>query len=317
MRKKNADQKKIQRQFSEIYKLLHKYDQYLDHDRGLALSTRKFYCDYIRNFLYFQFKSNKINLKLLHPKNVILFISYYVKKEGGKRAVKMISSLRSFFRFLAQTHRIRENLAESVPKVASWRQTSLPAPLTEDEMQKLLLSCDRTHAVGLRDYAILILLIYLGLRSCEIVNLSLSDIDWDNEEIIIHGKGSNVTRLPLNSELKNTLKFYLQTGRPNCSSKSFFIGVNKPYKGFKSHSDINRIICSALKRANLNPERKGAHLLRHSFATQLLKQGATLQEIGSVLRHKSIQTTTIYARVDFDKLNLIVLPWPKLHEKED
>lgn len=316
MRKKSVYQKEAHKgQFSEINKLLHKYDQYLDHDRGLALTTRKFYCSYISSFLYFQFKSNKIYLKRLHPKDVIHFISSYAKNEGGKRAMKMVHSLRSFFRFLTQTHRLKEDLTESVPKVVSWRQASLPISLTDNEMQKLLLSCDRTCAVGLRDYAILMLLIYLGLRSCEVVNLTLDDVDWGNGEIIIRGKGSTVTRLPINYELRNALESYLQQGRPNCLSKSFFVGVNKPLKGFKSHSDINRIIRSVLKCAGLNPAQKGAHLLRHSFATQLLRQGATLQEVGSILRHKSINTTAIYARVDFDKLKLITLPWPRRPKK--
>lgn len=294
---------------SDIDKLLYKYDQYLVHDRGLALTTRKFYCDYIHNFLYFQFKSNKIDIKLLQPSDVISFILFCSKNQGIKRATKMVTSLRSFFRFLTQTHKLKNDLADSVPKVAGRRQTNFPETLAADEMQKLLLSCDRTCISGLRDYAILMLLIYLGLRACEIVNLTLDDLDWTNGEIIIRGKGSTITRLPINRDLTAALGCYLQL-RPTCSSRSFFIVVNRSLKGFQSHCSISRIVRVALKRAGLNPTQKGSHLLRHSFATQLLRQGATLQEIGSILRHKSIATTAIYARVDFDKLRSIALPWP-------
>jgi integrase/recombinase XerD len=315
MRKKKIYKKQAHMgKFSEIHKLLCEYDQYLDHNRGLALGTRKFYCDYIRNFLYFQFKSNKAHIKHVHPKDVFSFILSYAKNKGAKQTVKMISSLRSFFRFLTQTHKLKKDLADSIPKVANWRQTYLPASLTADEMQKLLLSCDRTCVLGLRDYAVLMLLIYLGLRSCEVVNLTLDNVDWNNGEIIIQGKGSTIMRLPINCDLINALASYLQH-RPNCSSRSFFIGVNKPLKGFQSHCAVNHIVRSALKRAGLTPAQKGAHLLRHSFATQLLRQGATLQEIGAILRHKSIQTTAIYARVDFDKLRLIALPWPRRRKK--
>lgn len=315
MRKKEVYQNQTHKgKFSEIDKLLCKYDQYLDHDRGLALATRKFYCDHIRNFLYFQFKSNTLHIKRLHPKDVISFISSYAKNKGAKGAIKMVSSLRSFFRFLAQTHRFKKDLADGIPKVASWQQTYLPVSLTADEMQKLLLSCDRTCVLGLRDYAILALLIYLGLRACEIVNLTLDDVDWNNEEIIIRGKGAAITRLPINCDLTNALASYLKH-RPNCSSRNFFIGVNRPLKGFQSHCVVTQIVRSALNRAGLTPAQKGPHLLRHSFATQLLRQGVTLQEIGAILRHKSIKTTAMYARVDFDKLRSIALPWPRYRKK--
>jgi integrase/recombinase XerD len=311
MKKNKVYQNQVHKgKFSAIHKLLCKYDQYLDHERGLALATRKFYCDHVRNFLNFQFKSNTVHIEHINPKDVISFISYYAKNKGAKGATKMVSSLRSFFRFLTQTHRLKKDLADSVPKVAGWQQTYLAEPLTADEMQKLLLSCDRTSTLGLRDYAILMLLIYLGLRACEIVNLTLDDVDWNNGEIIIRGKGSAIMRLPINCDLTNALASYLQH-RPNCTSGSFFIGVNKPLKGFQSHCTVNQIVRSSLKRAGLTPAKKGSHLLRHSFATQLLRQGATLQEIGAILRHKSIQTTAIYARVDFDKLRSIALPWPR------
>lgn len=159
------------------------------------------------------------------------------------------------------------------------------------------------------------LLARLGLRSCEICRLTLDDINWDKSEIIIRGKGSTETRFPIFQDLGDALVAYLQYGRPCCSSRSFFICTGQPIRGFLSSSTVNSILRRALIRAGLNPEKKGAHLLRHSFATQLLRQGASLQEIAIILRHKSIKTTAIYARADFDKLKKLALPWPQNFNK--
>lgn len=302
--------------FPEIDKLLCKYDRYLDKAQGLAPRTRQFYCYNIHIFLLSQFKLNKIRIGLLHPKDVINFILSYTKTGGQTRAQNMVYSLRSFFRFLKQKQGLKKNLTDCVPAVASHKQSSLPVSLSADELQQLL-TYHRSSAIGLRNYAILMLLVHLGLRASEICKLTLNDIDWANGEIIICGKGSTETRLPIFKYLGKALIAYLQHGRPNCHSNMFFITAKRPYKGFQSSCSIGEIVRSALKQAGLNPEKKGAHLLRHSLATQLLRQGATFQEIGVILRHKHIGTTAIYARVDFDKLRSIALPWPHNYKKED
>jgi site-specific recombinase XerD len=192
-----------------------------------------------------------------------------------------------------------------------WKKRSLPVFLSSSELQQMLQSCDRSLAVGLRDYAILMMLITLGVRACEVCKLTLDDIDWNKGEIIVRGKCSE-TRLPLFQDLGNALTDYLQHGRPECSSNVLFIRV-KPSHNVSSAQlcGIRHIVQAILKRAGLNPEKKSAHLLRHSFATQLLQRGASLQEIGMILRHRRIDTTAIYASVDFAKLATVAQPWPR------
>jgi integrase/recombinase XerD len=157
-------------------------------------------------------------------------------------------------------------------------------------------------------------MINLGLRSVEVCNLTLDDLNWFNGEIIIRGKGME-TRFPLFKELGKALVAYLKKSRPICESNKFFIRLKMPIQGFTT-SCVRAILHSALKRAGLNPKIKGAHLLRHSFAMQLLEQGASLEEIGVVLRHKDVSSTAIYARANFDKLRTIVHPWPCQAKKE-
>lgn len=287
------------------------FDRYLESVRGLSLSTRKHYCSYVRVFILFQLKTKK-QINSLRARNVIKFILSYTRDGGPRRAQSMIYSLRSFFRFLKQTKVLKEDLADCVPSVAVWKHRTFPVFLSIQEMQKLLSSCNKNSEIGLRDFAVLMLLVQLGLRASEVCRLTLDDIDWDRSEIIIHGKDLTETRLPILRDLGNALVAYLKHGRPDCSNRSFFICIGHPLRGFKSSAIVRSILRAALMRAGLNPEKKGAHLLRHSFAMQMLQQGATFQEIGAILRHKSISTTAIYAKVDFDKLRILSLPWPHI-----
>jgi site-specific recombinase XerD len=295
-------------QFVNSNYIITQYDQYLDKVQGLASRTRKNYCRAILTFLTSQFPSGKARVQSIHPQKVIHFILAYAQEGGVKRAQAMVYSLRSFFRFLKNTGRIKHCLADSVPKVPVWKKRSIPVFLSSKELQQLLDSCDRDLVIGLRDYAILMMLIFLGVRACEICEITLADVDWQKGEIIIRGKGSK-SRLPLSQDVGDALASYLQFGRPKCAENRFFISVKNPLRGLSS-SAIRHIVHTALVRSGLNPEKKGTHLLRHSFATQLLQEGATLQEIGMILRHRRIDTTAIYATVDFDRLKLLAMPWP-------
>jgi len=298
--------------FIKASELVNKYDQYLSRAQGLAPRTRQFYCSNIRSFLLSIFPTKKFSLNTLSPKKIVNFILAYAREGGAHRAQAMVYSLRSFFKFLSRTRRLKNNLVDAVPTVPMWKKRSLPVFLSHDELQLLLQSCNRGCTKGLRDYAILMMLITLGVRPSEVCKLTLDDIDWHKGEIIVRGKGSE-TRLPLFQDLGDALTDYLQYGRPKCPSNSLFVRVNRPQKTLTAAielSGIRHIVRAALKRAGLNPEKKGAYLLRHSFATQLLQQGASLQEIGLILRHKLIETTAIYASVDFEKLATIVQPWP-------
>lgn len=303
---------KSKRSFTKSSELLSEYDLYLSRAQGLAPKTRQLYCSNIRSFLQSLFPTQKIFLNTLTPKKIVNFILEYTCEGGAHRAQAMVYSLRSFFKFLTRTRRFKNNMVDAVPKVPMWKKRSLPVFLSRDELNLLLQSCDRSCAKGLRDYAILMMLATLGVRPSEVCKLTLDDIDWHKGELIIRGKGSEA-RLPLFQDLGDALADYLQNGRPKCSSNNLFVRVKTTQNvlaGTNDLSGIRHIVRAALKRAGLNPEKKGAYLLRHTFATQLLQQGASLQEIGLILRHKLIETTAIYASVDFEKLATLVQSWP-------
>lgn len=222
----------------------------------------------------------------------------------------MVTVLRSFLRFLQERGLLAADLVAAVPGVAGWRLSQLPKALSADQVERLLASCDRGASAGRRDYAILMLLARLGLRGGEVSALTLDDIDWESGEIVVHGKGQRVARLPLPADVGSALVNYLRQDRPACSTRRVFIRVKAPKRGFISPSVICCIVRRALKRAGLAPVFKGAHLLRHSLATDLLRRGASLVEIGQLLRHSQPNTTQIYAKVDIAALRAIALPWP-------
>jgi integrase len=187
---------------------------------------------------------------------------------------------------------------------------SLPRALSSEEVQHLLAHCERHTAVGRRNWAILLLLARLGLRAGEVVGLAFEDLDWEAGELRIRAHGGNSDRLPIPQDAGAALADYLRHARPACSSRRVFVRMRAPHRGFASSVAICCIVRRALERAGLNPAHKGAHLLRHSVATQMLRQGASLAEIGELLRHRSPQTTMIYAKVDLDLLRPLALPWP-------
>jgi integrase/recombinase XerD len=299
---KDSLNKNIEDNLREIDGLICKFDHFLNFQKGLAQGTRKVYCSYVRVFLNIEFTSKKIQIKKLRPKNIFRFVLSYAQEGMPARSRLMIYSLRAFFRFLELF-----DLADSLPSVPRCRYDT-PEFLSKDQLQILLDSCDRNTAIGLRDYAILMLLIRLGLRRSEVSKLTLNDLDWDKSEIIIRGKGS-VSRFPISQELGEALADYLRRARPFCLCNSLFVRSYKPFIGFVPEH-ISRIVRLSLQRASLNPRHKGPHLLRHSFATNLLAEGKSLHEISMVLRHTNIRTTMIYTHVDFNKLRLLALPWP-------
>ena len=186
----------------------------------------------------------------------------------------------------------------------------LPYALDATAVEKLLKSCDLTSSIGRRDYAVLMLLARLGLRACEIVNMTLEDINWESGELLIRGKGARQERLPLIQAVGQALANYLQHGRPRCTSRKIFLRIRAPKQGFTDSAAIRAIVARALIRAQLHPQHRDSHMLRHTLATQMLRHGASLTQIGYVLRHRLPKTTEIYARVDLVALQALSLPWP-------
>ncbi len=238
------------------------------------------------------------------------FVEYCDGK--GHAVIKQgATALRMFVRFLIAEGRCPAGLEAAIPLVAHWRFSSLPQYLQPEEVEHIVASCDSTTAVGKRDRAILLLLARLGLRAGDIVHLHLNDLDWQGAWVEVCGKSRRQTRLPLTQEVGDALVAYLRQGRPPTDSDCVFVCCRAPFRPFASHAAVSVIVDRAMRRAGVTPPGRGAaHLLRHSLATSLLRQGASLQDIAIVLRHCSIRTTQIYAKVDVSTLEQIAQPWP-------
>jgi integrase/recombinase XerD len=244
----------------------------------------------------------------LRARHVLAFLVHHIHDHGAGWAGRLRSVLRSFLRFLYVTGRIPTDLTATLPPVSDWRQT-LPARLAPHEVKRLLRCCDRTTAKGRRDYAILLLLVRLGLRACEVKALTLDDIDWKKGEIIIVGKGARRGRLPLPHDVGEAVAQYIKHVRPRCLTRQVFVRMRAPCIGFTENGAINPIVKKALLRANLHPPRRGSHLLRHTCATALLRRGASLSEVGEILRHRDLRSTSVYAKVDKKTLRTVSQPW--------
>jgi site-specific recombinase XerD len=293
-------------------KLLREYDLYLQKERSLSVATRINYVPFIRQFLASRFGRGRVDLSRLRAEDVLKFVRRAASQLKSKRVLLMTTALRSFLRFARYRGEITLDLAACVPSVASWSLSTLPRALPPAQVEQVLASVrQRSTAVGRRDHAILLLLARLGLRGGEIGNLVLEDIDWENSRIAIRGKGERVAHLPMPSDVGKAIAVYLQKGRPRVSGdRRLFLRVRAPLTGFKSQGSVGTVVDHALQRAKIDSPRKGSHQFRHTLASTMLQKGSSLSEIGEVLRHRSPNTTAIYAKVDLLSLRSVALPWP-------
>jgi len=297
---------------SPLAELERQYERYLRTERGLTTATVVNYRPVAHGFLVHQFGDRPLCLDELTGSDISTYVLTHARCQSAKGAQLLVTALRSFFRFLLREAKIQIDLAACVPSVADWRLSSVPKFLTEEEIQRLLGACDRTTATGRRDYAVLVLLARLGLRAGEVVALVIDDIDWRAGEVMIHGKGLVHERLPLLTEPGEALAAYLRRDRPGTRSRRVFVRMKAPHSGFAGPSTVSTIVRRALERAGLHPPAKGAHILRHTLATGMLRRGASMSEIGQVLRHRSPNTTEIYAKVDLSGLRSLAQPWPDI-----
>jgi site-specific recombinase XerD len=287
------------------------FERYLLQERGLAAATIGNYLGVSRTFLTTHFSKEMVDPQQLRPSDVIRFVHRIARSQPPPSAKFTITGLRAFLRFLYVQGRTATDLTPSVPTIPHWKVTAIPRSLKDHEVESLLRGCDRTTRVGKRDYAALCLLARLGLRAGEVAAMTLDDIDWRAGELTVRGKGGTRERLPLLAEVGQALAAYLREARPPCATRHLFVTARAPFHEFAGPTTVCRIVEQALKRAGLNPPQRGAHLLRHSLATTLLQRGASLQEIGDVLRHRHPATTQIYAKVDVAALQALAQPWPE------
>jgi site-specific recombinase XerD len=279
-------------------------------ERGLARATVVNYVPFVRSFLNGRFGNGRITLSRLTAGDVVRFVQHQAPRLHLKRAKLLTSTLRSFLYYVRYRGAITLDLAAAVPTVANWSMTSIPRAIPADHVRQLLGGIRRDTAIGRRDYAILLLLARLGLRSSEVVFLELDDIDWKAGCLSVHGKSGWRAELPLPSDVGEAIVAYLQHGRPRSISRRVFLRGKAPIRGFLGPSAIGSLVRHALERAGIDAPTKGAHQFRHALATQMLRHGASLTQIGELLGHRSPETTKIYTKVDVDALRTLALPWP-------
>jgi len=286
------------------------YEQHLREARGLARATIINYVPFIRSFLKDRFGGGLVTLSHLCARDVVRFVQHQAPSLHPKRAKLLTSALRSFLRYARYRGKVKLDLAAAVPIVANWSMSSIPRAIGTGAVRQLLASIDRSTAVGRRDYAILLLLARLGSRASEVAFLDLDGIDWKTGQLSVRGKSGQRSDLPLSTEVGKAIAAYLRRGRPPSNSRRVFLRARAPVCGFRGASGVGSIVRHRLQRAGVEAPTYGAHQFRHGLATDMLRQGASLSEIGELLGHHHPQTTKIYTRVDLDALRTLARPWP-------
>jgi integrase/recombinase XerD len=290
-----------------VEELLDRYQRYLTVERGLVEATIVRYVEVVRPFLAGRASLGELDLEHLTASDVSAFVVGTHRDGRGPSTNGVVKALRSLLRFLHVEGLIRDSLTDAVPTAAGWRLAGLPRALEAGQVRRLLASCDRRITAGQRDFAILKLLARLGLRAGEVAALELDDIDWRAGEIVVRGKGDRRERLPLPTDVGQAVATYLRRGRPSgAEGRRVFVRVLAPHRALSSDA-VSMAVVAAGRRAGLGAIT--AHRLRHTAATEMLRAGAPLSEIGQVLRHRSLVTTAIYAKVDREALRALARPW--------
>ena len=291
-----------------VDRLLTRYRRFLTVERGLAPTTACGYLAAVRPFLASRVTLTGLDLADLTAADITAFVAAHCPGQAHGSARLTVTALRSLLGFLHVERVLPRSLAGSVPRVASWRLASLPRGLAGAEVERLLTSCDRSRATGRRDVAILTLLVRLGLRAGEVAGLGLDDIDWRAGELVVSGKGDRAERLPLPADVGEVIVEYLRHARPaSAQGRTVFVRVKAPHQALSS-TGVSQIVADAARRAGLGVVH--ANRLRHTAATEMLRAGAPLAEIGQILRHRRAHTTAIYAKVDRRALRVLARPWP-------
>jgi site-specific recombinase XerD len=297
---------------SAVERVMQEYRSHLREDRGLTPATIENYAGYVRHFLTDISVKDELRLASVCASQIVAYIRRNAPQDGIFASAKhIVTALRSFFRFARYRDYVHTDLAAAVPSVAGWSMASIPRAMPADCVRVLLNASKewRTPA-GLRNRAILLLLARLGLRAGEVVRLELNDIDWSEGCLSVQGKGRSERPLPLTHDVGQAIAAYLEHGRPESICRRVFLRSRAPFDGLRSSSDICQIVRRAIGRAGIELASTGSHQLRHALAVDMLRQGASLADIGQVLRHRSPDATRRYAKVDLEALREVALPWP-------
>jgi integrase/recombinase XerD len=292
-----------------VDEVLEDYRRFLRVERGLAARTIVMHESVGRRFLSSLVAEGRLVMDGLDAAFVSAFVLAETRRCSTASLQASLSPLRMLLRFLFATARARKDLSGAVPRAAGLGRGGLPRAVDAATMAALLDSCDRTTGIGRRDYAVLMLLVRLGLRAGEVAALELADIDWRAGELVVHGKGARVDRLPLPADVGEAVAGYLRGGPARARCRAVFLRACGPEAGMSARAVV-MVPRSASQRAGLSAL-VGAHRLRHTAATGMLRAGASLEQVGEVLRHRNPASTAIYATVDQAALRLLARPWPE------
>lgn len=295
---------------SSISEELNRYDTYLQEVRGLTEATRINRSHYAEKFLTFKFGKRSIDLTQVNERDMQCFVAKIGKGFKPSSIQVIAGALRSYLRYRALLGDRTEPLIASVPSVAQWRLATLPKALSSSDIKRLFNSFDRTTAIGQRDYAITRCLLDLGLRACEVAQLQIDDIDWHRSTLLIKSAKSHREQLlPLPAQTGEAIVDYLRHGRPSAQCRSLFVRHRGPVNSAMSSGVVCSRVRAASARCHMDPV-IGAHVYRHTAACQMLRAGASLKGIADILRHRRLDTTMIYAKIDVERLTLVAAPWP-------
>jgi integrase/recombinase XerD len=291
-----------------VGELVGRYRDYLLTERGLSPGTVAGYVHMARPFLASRSRGDRLDLAGMTATDVFEFVLTSCPGRATGSAKLIVTVTRSVLDWLHLTGIVEVSLAAAVPAVAGWKLAGLPRALSPAQLRALLGSCDRRTTTGRRDYAVVLLLARLGLRSGEVARLGLDDIDWHTGELRVVGKGNRGESLPLPADVGAAITAYLRRGRPaSAEGRSVFVRVRAPHRALTT-GGVGNVVNSAGERAGLGHVH--AHQLRHSTATAMLRAGSPLAEVGQVLRHRTAFNTAIYAKADQDALAVLARPWP-------
>ena len=289
--------------------MLVSFCDWMRRQRGVSDATLSIYRFELRAFI----KDLGEDPRLYDARNLRQFVLAKSRHSGWASTRKSICAIRMFLRFLISQGKCPASLYASVPSFVHWRLSALPGYLQPDQVEKIIASADPNTQLGSRNRAILLLLARLGLRAGDIVRLRFSDVDWKEGTIRVSGKGRRATVLPLSQEVGHALATYIKDHRPQADTDAMFVRSCAPYRAFTGSTSISIIVARAMRCVGINcPKPGAAHVLRHSVASSMLRGGVSLQEIAAVLRHRSLLTTEIYAKVDVLTLRQIAQPWPEV-----
>jgi site-specific recombinase XerD len=296
---------------SSVDHCIRAYEVYLREGRALAATTIIYYVRFARDFLQHYFGAKVVKLSCLSAADVVRFVRHQAPRLHRKCAKLMTTALRSFLNYARYCGEVDVDLAAAVPIVPNWSMASIPRAIAPEQVRQLLASIDRHTATGRRDYAIVLLLARLGLRSGEVASLKLDDINWKTGMLSVHGKSGHRNELPLPPDVGKAIAAYLKNGRPPSISRCVFLRARAPACAFQGSCAIGSIVRHRLQRSGVDAPTFGAHQFRHGLATAMLRRGASLGEIGDLLGHRYPQTTMIYTKVDLKALRKLAPPWPE------